>query len=287
MLKKLAIGAFAVVLGSWFLFGREAKSFWHAGIENVKDAVRAEIPLEFELERARHAVTELLPEIKDCLRTVAEQQVECEGLGNAIAERETVVQQQREQILALRKDLATEKPMLVYNGRSYTAELVQRDLALRFERFKSAELALDSDRKVLAAREQTLVAHHRKLETLLRAKQELEVKLEQLQARLQTLRAAEAVSQVAIDESGLNQARQLIQQLNGQLEVRERMLQHEQRYATLLPLGDSLPSAGALPAGTVPTKSAAPLDVANVVHEVDAYFQEPKAVAATEPAAAP
>jgi hypothetical protein len=27
--------------------------------------------------------------------------------------------------------------------------------------------------------------------------------------------------------------------------------------------------------------------VANVVHEIDAYFQEPKAVAATEPAAAP
>jgi ribosomal protein L29 len=71
---------------------------------------------------------------------------------------------------------------------------------------------------------------------MLQAKKELEVKLEQLQARLETLRAAETVSKLSIDDSNLSHARQLIADLNKQLDVKQKLLDAEGKFAGLIPV---------------------------------------------------
>ena len=51
----------------------------------TRDAVKREVPLEFEIERARTAVAQLDPAIKHTLKTVAEQQVDIEQMNKQIA----------------------------------------------------------------------------------------------------------------------------------------------------------------------------------------------------------
>lgn len=261
--KKILIGsAIAVGLGT-FVFGRDAVSYLRAGCRNVQNAVKAEVPVEFEIERAKTLVDQLVPDIRQCMHVIAEQQVDIEHLNATLNRKDTDLAKQKDAIVALRADLGSGKSTFTYASHKYTSGDVKRDLATRFERYKAADELLAADRKILAAREQTLVANRDKLEGLMQAKKDLEVKLEQLQARLQTLKAAEAVSQLAIDDSNLSHARKLIDDLNKQLDVKQRVLDSEAKFT-----------------GLIPVEKANPTAPADLDQQIDAYFG--KAADATE-----
>lgn len=256
MLKKIVVGAsLAAVLGG-LTFGRELFSYVRAGAQSVRQAVKSEVPIEFEIQRARSLVDQLIPDIRKCMHVIAEQQVEVEHLNQQIARRETEIGKQKDSILALRQDLSTGKPAFSYASHTYTSNEVKRDLASRFERYKAADEILAADRKILVAREQNLSANEQKLEGMMQAKKELEVKLEQLQARLETIRAAETVSHLAIDDSNLSHARQLIEQLNKQLDIQQRVMDAEGEFTGLIPV----------------ETEAAVTAPADIEAQVDAYF---------------
>jgi hypothetical protein len=255
MLRKGLFTLAVVGLIGTAIFGREAKSYFRAGCRNVRNAVKAEVPIEFEIERARTLVDQLIPDIRHCMHVVAEQQVDIEGLRIALGLRDVDISKQKEAIMALRTDLGSGKSTFIYASRSCTTNDVKQDLASRFERFKAAEEILAADRQILIAREQTLVANREKLESMMQSKKELEVKLEQLQARVQTVKAAETVSRLAIDDSNLSHARKLIATLNKQLDVKQRMLEVEGKFVGLIPVEKSV--------STVP---------ADLDKQIDAYF---------------
>ena len=91
------------------------------------------------------------------------------------------------------------------------------------------------------------------------------MKLEQLQARMHTVRAAEAVSQLAIDDSNLSHARKLIGDLNKQLDVKQRVLETEAKFV-----------------GMIPVEKAEPIAPANLAEQIDAYFSSDKPADAAE-----
>lgn len=259
MIKKSLYGLLVVGLLGTFVFGREAISYFRAGCQNVRNAVKAEMPIEFEIARARSLVDQLVPDIRQCMHVIAEQQVDVEQLRSTLSQKTVELDKQRETILTLRTDLGSGKNAFVYASRTYTTGDVKRDLSMRFERFKAAEEILNADRKILAAREQTLTANSEKLDGMMQAKKELEVKLEQLQARIQTMKAAETVSKLAIDDSNLSHARQLITELNKQLDVKQRMLDVEGKFV-----------------GLIQVEKAATPATPNVEEQIDAYFGQAK-----------
>ncbi|MGD9857081.1 MAG: hypothetical protein AB7U20_19200, partial [Planctomycetaceae bacterium] len=78
MLKKAIMGTMAVATASGFFFGRDAVSYLKTGASSLREAVRYEVPIEFEMERAKKEVADLIPAIHKSLKLVAEQQVEVE-----------------------------------------------------------------------------------------------------------------------------------------------------------------------------------------------------------------
>jgi len=265
MLKKLVLGAVGVAVAGMFVFGRDVTSYVRTGANSVRQAVKAEVPLEFEITRAREMVERLVPDIRQCMHVVAEQQVDIEHLTADVERKTAEISKQKEAILALRSDLGEGKNIHVYAGRKYASDEVKRDLATRFERFKAAEEILAADRKILMARETTLNANQDKLNGMLQAKKDLEVQLEQLEARLHTLRAAETVSQLAIDDSNLSHARKLITELNKQIDVKERILDAEGKFN-----------------GLIPVESATPAVPEDIGSRIDEYFDEEPADATQE-----
>jgi chromosome segregation ATPase len=256
VVKKVVLGSLVALGVGGFVLGKDLWSYVRTGAHSVRQAVKAEVPVEFEIERARNLVDRLIPDIRQCMHVIAEQQVEVEHLSQEIARRDDEIRQQKAEMLALRNDLGTGRSTFQYASHTYTQHDVKRDLASRFERFKAAEEILAADRKILVAREQNLTANQDKLTGMMQAKKELEVKLEQLQARMETIRAAETVSTLAIDDSNLSHARQLINDLNKQLDVKQRVLDAEGRFTGLIP---------------VHAKGDAPIP-ANIEAEIDAYF---------------
>jgi chromosome segregation ATPase len=255
MLKKAIIGTVAATSLGTFLFGRDAVSYVKTGVGNIRDAVRAEVPLTFEMERAKKEVQALVPEIHKSLKLVAEQQVEVDNLREVLAQKETDLTNQQEAILALNKDLKSGETQFVYAGHTYTAGEVQRDLSERFNRFKIAEEAQRAQQQILAAKEQALASHRETLEGMLSQKKDLEVQLEGLMARMQTIEARKQVTSLSIDESKLARAKALIREIDQKLDVEARLLDAEGNFAGLIP---------------VETKTEVPVDIAR---QVESYFQ--------------
>lgn len=236
MLKKAIIGIAATGLISTFVFGRDVFSYIKTFGCSARNALKAEVPIEFEMQRARDMVENLVPEIRKCMHVIAEEEVNVEHLKRDIAAAGSALGKQKDEILALRSDLGKGQQTYQYASRVYTAGDVKRDLATRFERFKVAEATLGSKQQMLSAREKSVAAAREQLENYLVTKRDLEVQIENLDARLKTLQAAQSASTVQLDNSQLARAKKLIGDLNKQLDVTQRMLDAEGRFTGLIPV---------------------------------------------------
>lgn len=254
MIKKVALGSVALATLGTFVFGRDAYSYLCTGVQSVRETVRGEVPVEFEIERARHEVVQLVPEIRKSMHVIAREQVEVEHLTETIARRERELEHQEESILALSAKLKTGENRFVVAGRTYNESEVQRDLAERFNRFKTAEGALKADQETRAAREHALQAHRDALEGMLSQRKNLEVELDRLDARVRTIAARKTISDIAIDESQLAHCKSLIRTIDSKLDVEEKLLDADANFAGLIPVEE---------------EAAVPEDL---MQQVDSYF---------------
>lgn len=254
MLKKAIVGSVAAATLGTMMFGGDAVSYVKTGFNEVHDAVRAEVPIEFELERARDEVEALVPEIHKSLKVIAEQQVEVENLKQTIDYKQASLDEQEEAILALNEDLKSGDTQFVYAGHKYTSNEVQRDLTERFNRFKVAKDTMSAQQQILAAKEKSLDAHSQTLEGMLSQKKDLEVQLERLDAKMRTVAARKQISSLEIDDSKLAKAKSLIAEIDKKLDVEARMLDAEGNFAGLIP---------------VETKTQVPEDISE---QVASYF---------------
>lgn len=236
MIRKTVIGAVVLAVASTLTFGRDVFSYMRTMGCSARQAIKAEVPIEFELQRARDMVANLVPDIRQCMHVIAEEEVNVEHLSRDVARFETDLNKQKGEILALRNDVERNDTTYRYAGRVYSCCDVKRDLAQRFERFKTAEATLASKRQILTAREKSIVAARGKLDGMLSAKRDLEVQIENLDARIKTVQAAQTASSVQLDDSQLARAKKLILDLNKQLDVAQRLLDAEGNFTGVIPV---------------------------------------------------
>ncbi|MBA3315993.1 MAG: hypothetical protein H0T47_22230 [Planctomycetaceae bacterium] len=257
MLKKMVIGTVGAAALGTFVFGTSALSYMRTGVHEVREAVRSEVPLDFEIARAKQEIENIAPEIERCMHVIAEQQYDIEQREGEIARRTDELSGQKQSILALRQDLDTGRDVFVYASRRYSADDVREDLARRFDRFKTSEETLSRDQQIVDARRKALAANEEKLDNMLAVKKDLAVKIENLEARLNAVQASEAISDLRIDDSQLARAKQLIRDLDKKIGTRETLLSNDGRFTGAIPVEVDRQ-----------TKKA----VENVEAEVDAYF---------------
>lgn len=253
MVKKLILaGAGACVLGVIF-FGRDAASYVLTSVGWVKDSVKNSVPIEFEIDRARRMVRDLVPDIRKNMHLIAKEEVEVERLEKQIGAGEEKLGKDQAELLQLKTDLSSGQDVFHYAGRRYTASQVKVDLANRFERYKTADATLGSLKEMQSARQRSLEAARQKLEGMLATKRQLEVDVEHLQARLKMVEAAQTTSDYQFDDSQLSRAKELIGDLRTRLDVAERLVNAEGYFHDEIPLTEPAPE--------------------NIVDDVTEYFE--------------
>ena len=257
MFKKVIVGGLLVAGLGTFVFGQNAWTYVKTCGNEIRQSVKNQVPIEFEVKHAQQLVEDLVPEIRHAMHIIAEQQVEVEALETAIEHRESRITKQKDAILTLREKLDQGETQYVIAGRSYTEMQIEKDLATRFRRFKMGEETLKRELEILDARQASLASNEEHLGTLISTKKDLEAQLAQLDARLRAIQAAEAASDVKhLDDSALNRAKTLISELNTQLDIKERLLD------------TNMPSTGLIPV----ERELEP--VVNVTDEIDTYFKK-------------
>lgn len=257
MCKKFMMVGAITLLGAATLATTGAWSYVRTGVRTASESVRSSVPVEFQIERARQMIQDLKPEIAENMKVVARERVEVRKLGEQIADKQQLIAKSRDEIMRLKGDLETGSVRFVYAGRKYSADQVKEDLAHRFKQHQVHEATTDKLEQVLAAREKNLNAACMKLDEMLSAKRELEVEVENLQARMTMVAVAQTSSPVSIDDSHLSQTRQLLDDIGTRIEVAEQLVA----------------SDGALE-GKIQLES--PVDESNVLDEIAAYFDEPQ-----------
>ncbi len=235
MIRKALVTVGGVALLTVLFFGRDAASYVSTTCGWVKDSVKSNVPIEFEIERARRMVKNLVPDIRRNMHVIAQEEVEIERLDKEIAKTQETLAGEKAAILRLKSDLSTPQPVYHYAGRSYPIQQVKVDLANRFERFKTHEMTLASLQDMMVHRRTSLDAARQKLEGMQVAKRQLEVDVESLEAKFKVLQVAQTTSEFNIDDSQLGRVKDLIADVRARLNVAERLAN------TQLDMGGEIP----------------------------------------------
>lgn len=259
MIRKMLVAAGAVSLLGLIFFGRDTLSYVSTSAGCVKETVHDSVPIEFQIKRARNMIEDLVPEIRKNMHVIAKEEVQIERLERQIDAMQDRLAREKDELLRLKADLGTGKDVFQYAGRSFSDDQVRADLARRFERYKTGEATLVSLEEIHEARQRSLDAAREQLEGMWASKRQLSVEVENLEARLQMVAAAQTTSDYQFDDSHLGRVKELIADLRSRLDVAERLANAEGQLH-----------------GEIPLEETAPADIEN---QITQYFElgEPKA----------
>ncbi|MFN3149555.1 hypothetical protein [Bremerella sp.] len=224
MIKKLACTGVGAALLAGLVFGTDAYSYISTTASRVSDNVKNSVPVEFELDRARKMIQDLTPEIRRNMHLIAKEEVEVEKLQSRVGDLEEKLTSNKADIIRLKNDLDSGSTYFTYAGHEYSRNAVQTDLAGRFERFKTQDATRVKLESILRAREQGLEAARAKLDGMLTARRQLEVDVENLEARQKMVEVAQTSSKFAFDDSHLSKTKRLVDEIRTRIDVAERMV---------------------------------------------------------------
>ena len=228
----VAVTTGAILLGG-LLFGRDLVSYVRTGVSSVREEVRASIPIDVELERARQLIKEITPELRANIRLIANEELAVKSLQDEIAATAGNVASQRQQLALLRNQLSDTQLVSIQLGdRTMSRSKVVEKLASRVNRFKQAQAELESKQKMLEIRERSLAAAQEMFDKSRVRKVELEQKVESLVAKHRLVKAQSIASSIHIDDSQLARADRLMKDIEKRLEVASRVISYESDLET-------------------------------------------------------
>ena len=230
MLRKLFMTGATFALLSGLTVATPIGSYARCGWDYLTNSANDAVPLEWELKRARQMIADLKPEIQTNARRIAQEKIEVVRLERQLGETDSRLAKAQDNIERLSSDLRNESDRYSYGGKTYTSVQVKSDLSNRFKRFKTRQQTSDKLQKMLSARQASLRSASERMEAMMDAKRQLEVEVENLQARLGALRVAQTSSQLNLDDSALSRSRSLLDEIATRIDVEEETMAVDVEY---------------------------------------------------------
>jgi len=232
MIKWGVLSVAGLSIAGGLLFGRELSSYLTSSTRSVRSVVQDNVPVEFQLRRARDLVDDIIPEMQANVRLIAQQEIEIEALKKDVDQSERSLAEEKVKITKVRDCLNTQRASFTFNDHNYSRDQIKEDLARRFDTVKEAEVVLSGKRRLLENRERSLTAATQMLDKARSQKAMLESQIAALDGQYSLVKAAStgANTGLSIDNSKLAQSQKLIEQIKKQLDVAERVLSHQSRF---------------------------------------------------------
>lgn len=230
---SIALGGGLLLGGA--VFGSDLVSYVRSSAHRVQNAVKDSVPIEFELQRARDLVEQIIPELHANIRLIAQEEVEIAALESDIERGASEMVEERERLARIRDHAATPRPTYTFAGQRFTRDQVIHELARRLERCQESEVALAGRKRLLETRRTSLQAAMQMLDRTRDQKAQLEQQIETLAGQHRLVQAAAVGSRITVDGSKLAQTQNLITQIRKRLDVAERVLAHEAHFVAAVP----------------------------------------------------
>jgi chromosome segregation ATPase len=221
MCKKIGIAALAVVAGLFILNNTRLGSYGWTAWNKAKKSVKAQVPLEFEIERVRQQVAQLVPDMKQNLTKIAEEIVAVENMRAEIDVTKANLNKKREEIRVMNDELKSGNERIVFHDRTWSRRSIAEKLAADLKSCMACEESLKVREQMLENREKALESEREKLASMRKQKDELEVAITKLEANLKAVRLNQTKSQFSIDDSRLSQIKASIADIQQRLRVEQ------------------------------------------------------------------
>lgn len=241
MLRKVIYGGAAAGLGMLFLFGWDAMSYVTTGASCVKDSFKNNVPISFEIQRARKVIDSIDPEVRQNMHAIAREEVEIARLNRQLERLASNVEKGRRELAALSDHVNSNTRLVSLNGRHYSPEQVKMDMSNRLKQLKTNDATMESLQKMLAARQQTLEAARQKLDLMVAKKRQASVEIENLEARRRLLEVNKAASDFSntFDDSQLAKTQEILSEIETRIEVEEKMISVEGDFQGEIPVEET------------------------------------------------
>jgi len=239
MIKKLVVTTLGVGLLGGVLGTTNLGSYLTTGCRQVSDSVEDSVPMTFQIDRARNMVRDLEPEIRHSMHVIAKEEVEVGELDKRLETATAKAGKDKSEIMRLQSDLSSGKNVFRYAGHSYSEGEVKEDLARRFNRYKTVDGTIESLQQMRDARQRNLDAAREKLTAMIGAQRQLQVDVENLEAKLKLVEVAEASSDFQFDDSKLARAKQLMVDIRTKLDVAAKLANADTTFQEEIPLDET------------------------------------------------
>lgn len=224
MIKKIAIVGGGLALLVTLLAGTRFGSYASTAISGAWGRVDDSVPLDFKLSDAREQLGRLAPEINQMKYEFARQETQVARLREDVEASQENLEEQLANIVRLKSHLDSGETAFVSRGRSYTTSEVEMDLSRRWELYKTSESVVATKHEVLVAQEAGLAAARQKIAETEAQREQLEIEIAQLEARLRLVEVAKTASDLNFDDSRLARLRSSIDDIRSRIQVEEHML---------------------------------------------------------------
>ena len=231
MFNRLFTGVATLVLILLLVFGRDFASYLTTSAQLFGESVRGQIPVEFEIDRARTMVTELGPQIKAGRYAVAREEVSLEQLSERIKEISGHQHSAREMLTDLQHQLQSNEPKLEIGQTMYTSAQAAKLAETRFATYRAQEATVRSLKQARDTRQMALDTARQELEVLVAAKQQLAAEVENLEARQRMAEVTQNANSETVDDVHLERTRQLIREIETRVRVEERLAESATDWA--------------------------------------------------------
>jgi chromosome segregation ATPase len=243
--RRFLVGIAGTALAVGLLFGTNALSYVRTAGKEVRTAANDAIPAEFKLQTARDMLSdEVEPQLREMKHVVAEGQVEVERLTTKLEERAIQVAKLRDKLNERYSQYESGEPTVTIGNVSYSRDQVKQDMDQRYSDVKVLESTLESEKEVLTAKKAALAENEKKIGELLRAREDLGLRIQELEARVSAVEAQATIAQSEFDESALKNVRALLDSVEKKVDVQERELTMSLKSETAYPIPSSDESAG-------------------------------------------
>ena len=143
--------------------------------------------------------------------------------------------------MRLKTDLASGKSEYNYAGRTLHGRRGEDRFGEPVRPLQDRRGDAGQSVQIRDARQKSLTAAQHKLEGMLASKRQLQVEVENLEARLQMIAAAKTTSNYQFDDSRLGRVKELVSNLRNRLEVTEKLVNAEVYFHDEIPLDKTTP----------------------------------------------
>jgi myosin heavy subunit len=228
IIKYSAGALLAVFIGGFLLFGSDLTGMVRTSAKALQKSVKQSVPVEFELERAKQKINQILPDLQSQVLMIAEEEVAIARLTKDVQRDQQRLDTQETKLSTLRDQMRTTQVSYSVSNRNMNRQQFTEHLHSRFNHVKQAKLSLESKQKLLEKRTEGLNAALSMLDQMRLRQSELQLKVESLAAQNRLIKANQIESGTLIDGSQLSQADQLLDQIETRLAVADRVLDYRE-----------------------------------------------------------